>query len=182
MRRRVCARSTGRVARRGRATDTWDGLTGTGRRWRRAFTGRACGLSRVKSREGQQFRGFKGFGVCRDLDGIIRLDALRRLRADTGARAARHSAMWASGSEPEAPPPPDRARRPHLSLNLTRTLKRREFTQASLEHPWKRLQVVRSARPAISDTGDKRSPSDQDRRPLTPVENSAFKESPGKLC
>ena len=60
----------------------------------------------------RNFAGFRGFGVCRDLDGLNRLDALRRfeLFAEPSAPQSLSADVVEPEPEPEpvaeAPPPP----------------------------------------------------------------------------
>ncbi|WP_027551818.1 PAS domain-containing protein [Bradyrhizobium sp. Cp5.3] len=57
----------------------------------------------------RNFAGFKGFGVCRDLDGLNRLDALRRFELFTEPPTPQRLSadIVAPEPEPEAPPAPD---------------------------------------------------------------------------
>lgn len=52
----------------------------------------------------RNFAGFKGFGVCRDLDGLNRLDALRRFELFTDPPA--HTIEPVTEPELKAEPPP----------------------------------------------------------------------------
>jgi PAS domain S-box-containing protein len=119
----------------------------------------------------QNFAGFRGFGVCRDLDGLARLAALRRfeLMSEPPARQPLSADVVGSGlAEPPvaaAPPAP-----PETSDPAT------DFAQNSsgpeLETPEDAPGNVLPFRPI----GEPRSPA------LTPVENHAFDELARQLA
>ncbi|HEX9209727.1 MAG TPA: PAS domain-containing protein [Bradyrhizobium sp.] len=117
----------------------------------------------------RNFAGFKGFGVCRDLDGLNRLDALRRYELLTEPLAPQ--SPWADvvepDPEPEAPPPPIEPPptiepEPEPPEPVTEANSQQTDLETSVETP---PNVVPFRSP-----GDQRSPT------LTPVENSAFNE------
>ena len=97
----------GRVAQALASHDTWAGITVN---WPadggEHLPVELAGLP-VYDRE-RNFAGFKGFGVCRDLDGLNRLDALRRYELFAEPRTAQRLSadVVAPDPEPEAPPPP----------------------------------------------------------------------------
>src|SRR3954451_6871916 len=66
----------------------------------------------------RNFVGFKGFGVCRDLDALNRLDALRRYEWLTGHQAPQRPSaeLVEPDPEPEAPPPPSEPPPPEPEL------------------------------------------------------------------
>ncbi|WP_136626419.1 PAS domain S-box protein, partial [Bradyrhizobium macuxiense] len=141
------------------------------------------------------FAGYRGFGVCRDLDGLARLAALRRyeffsgpavpqsLSASAAQAAPRVDAPpAAAGPAPETPPPvaeppPDTNAPPPIE-ELTEPKASETSHQADLEPavetPQDTRQDVRDETPPnvvpFRLAGDTRPPS------LTPVENNAFNE------
>ena len=148
----------GRVAQALASHDTWAGITVN---WPadggEHLPVELAGLP-VYDRE-RNFAGFKGFGVCRDLDGLNRLDALRRYELFAEPRTAQRLSadVVEPDPEPEAPPPPSRLRR-RLSLNRRLQSKpnhphfssKRIHTQPIRKRQWKRLRMsCRSAHPVI---------------------------------
>jgi PAS domain S-box-containing protein len=113
----------------------------------------------------RNFVGYRGFGVCRDLDGLARLDALRRtelfsvspapqpLSADI---AAANPPDDNPAAEPDIPPTPD----------LPVPIAVETSHPTDLEHAVETPKNVLPFRPM----SEPKSPS------LTPVENSAFNE------
>ncbi|MBB4372756.1 PAS domain S-box-containing protein [Bradyrhizobium sp. cir1] len=117
----------------------------------------------------RNFAGFRGFGVCRDLDGLNRLDALRRYElfvAPQGppADSVEPEAEAAAAPPPIEPPEPEPTPEPVAELPepLTEANSHPADLETSVETP---PNVVPFRSP-----GDTRSPT------LTPVENSAFNE------
>ncbi|MDE5446144.1 PAS domain S-box protein [Bradyrhizobium sp. CSA207] len=118
----------------------------------------------------RNFAGFKGFGVCRDLDGLNRLDALRRFELLTEPEVPQSlsAEVIEPDPEPEAPPPPIEppAPKPEPEAELP------EPVTAANSHPTG-LETSVETPPNVVPfraPGDTRSPT------LTPVENSAFNE------
>lgn len=155
----------GRVAQALASHDTWAGIT---------LNWPADGGERLPVElaglpvydHARHFAGFKGFGVCRDLDSLNRLDALRRFEL-LAEPAARHgvSTEWVD-PEPEAPPPPIEPPAPEPEAELP------EPTLDANSHPTD-LETSVETPPNVVPfraPGDTRSPT------LTPVENSAFNE------
>lgn len=133
----------------------------------------------------RNFAGFRGFGVCRDLDSLNRLDALRRFElfveppAQHGPSAEVIEPEAKPETEPEmeptaeAPPPiepREAAPEPVAELPEPATFENSHPTDP--ETPVETPPNVVPFRPA----GDVRSLSDQRPPTLTPVENSAFNE------
>lgn len=132
----------------------------------------------------RNFAGFRGFGVCRDLDSLNRLDALRRFElfaeppAQHGPSAeiiepeAKAETEPETGPVAEAPPPPIEPREatPEPVAELPEPAETSHPTHP--ETPVETPPNVVPFRPA----GDVRSLSDQRPPTLTPVENSAFNE------
>lgn len=124
----------------------------------------------------RNFAGFRGFGVCRDLDGLNRLEALRRYELLVDPPAPHAPATDIVGSdpepEPEAPPPPIEppAPEPEPVAELPEATNDANShptdPETSVETPSETSPNVVPFRPH----GDSRSPT------LTPVENSAFNE------
>jgi PAS domain S-box-containing protein len=160
----------GRVAQALASHDTWAGITVN---WP-ADGGEhlpieLAGLPVYDSE--RNFAGFKGFGVCRDLDGLNRLDALRRyeLLSEHQSPQGLSAELVEPDSEPEAPPPPSEPPPPvpepdlpELPEPVTEANSHPTDPETSVETPF---NVV-----PFRPHGDARSPT------LTPVENSAFNE------
>ncbi|MEZ2142414.1 PAS domain S-box protein [Bradyrhizobium sp. DN5] len=167
----------GRVARALESHDTWAGITVN---WPadggEHLPVELAGLP-IYDRE-RNFAGFKGFGVCRDLDGLNRLEALRRFERLAEAPAQRglsadvvepDSELGAEAAtppppiEPPAPEPEPEAELPEPATDVT---SHPTEPETSVETPVETPPNVVPFRPH----GDARSPT------LTPVENSAFNE------
>lgn len=126
----------------------------------------------------RNFAGFKGFGVCRDLDALNRLDALRRyervaepvaqhgLSADVVEPDPQPKAeVEAEASPPPVVEPPPEPEPPEPATDAT-------------SHPTDPETPVETPPNVVPfrSPGDLRSLSDQRPPTLTPVENSAFNE------
>lgn len=111
----------------------------------------------------RNFAGFKGFGVCRDLDALNRLDALRR-----------YELFAEPPAEPPPPPtePPEPEPIPESVAELTEPATDATSHSTDPETP---VETPPNVVPFRSP-GDLRSLSDQRAPTLTPVENSAFNE------
>ncbi|MHC2539221.1 hypothetical protein ACVJMY_008790 [Bradyrhizobium diazoefficiens] len=127
----------------------------------------------------RNFVGFKGFGVCRDLDGLNRLDALRRfeLLAEPPAQHGLSADIAEPDPEPvaEAPPPaepPAPEPEPAPEAELPAPALDANSHPTDPETPVETPPNVVPFRPP----GDTRSPGDQRSPTLTPIENSAFNE------
>ncbi|MDA9489338.1 PAS domain S-box protein [Bradyrhizobium sp. CCBAU 11361] len=128
----------------------------------------------------RNFAGFKGFGVCRDLDGLNRLDALRRFEqfAEPHAQHRLPADIVEPEPEPEpvaeAPPPPAEPPEPTPEPPPEAELPAPDATSQPTdpETPVETPPNVVPFRPP----GDARSPGDQRSPTLTPIENSAFNE------
>ncbi|EHR05775.1 PAS domain-containing sensor histidine kinase [Bradyrhizobium sp. WSM471] len=119
----------------------------------------------------RNFAGFRGFGVCRDLDGLNRLDALRRF--ELLAEPAAPQSLFADVVEPEPepkleapPPPPIEPPAPEPEAELPETITDANSHPTDPETP---VETPPNVLP-FRAPGDTRSPT------LTPVENSAFNE------
>ncbi|WP_298378494.1 PAS domain-containing protein [uncultured Bradyrhizobium sp.] len=180
----------GRVLKAFASRDTWSGIT---LHWPVDGGGRLpvelSGLP-VFDRS-RNFAGYRGFGVCRDLDGLARLAALRRYEFFSGSIAPRSLSADAAPaprtaappgpaaphdvSPPHAEPPPDPTAAP--PEELTEPSATETSHQADPDHA---VETHEEAQEARHDTpqnvvpfrlaGDTRPPS------LTPVENNAFNE------
>ncbi len=104
----------------------------------------------------RNFAGYRGFGVCRDLEGLARLDARRR---------------YELFSDAPAPVSPDLAASSGVS-ELSASRESEHSHQTDLEHAVDIPKNVLPFRPA----NEPKSPS------LTPVENSAFNELARQLA
>lgn len=168
----------GRVAQALASHDTWAGITVN---WP-ADGGEhlPVELAGLPVYDGERnFAGFKGFGVCRDLDGLNRLDALRRYELFAEPRTAQRLSADAVEPDPEpeakveaeAPPPPvvePPPPEPEPPAAVTEANSHPTDPETPVETP---PNVVPFRAP-----GDLRSLSDQRSPTLTPVENSAFNE------
>ncbi len=173
----------GRVAQALASHDTWAGITVN---WPadggEHLPVELAGLP-VYDRE-RKFAGFKGFGVCRDLDALNRLDALRRYELLSEPHAAQGLSADVVEPEPEpwlepetsppaeAPPPPEpeppTATEPESPALFIEANSHPTDLETSVETP---PNVVPFRAPGdVRSQGEQRSPT------LTPVENSAFNE------
>lgn len=179
----------GRVAQALASHDTWAGITVN---WPadggEHLPVELAGLP-VYDRE-RNFAGFKGFGVCRDLDGLNRLDALRRYEPFSEPRTAQRLSADAvePDPEPEAPPPveaspppepepkptTETATEPELPEPITEANSHPTDPETPVETPPNVVPFRAPGDPRAP--GDLRSPSDPRSPTLTPVENSAFNE------
>ncbi|MGY8709819.1 PAS domain S-box protein [Bradyrhizobium sp. 18BD] len=168
----------GRVAQALESHDTWAGITVN---WPadggEHLPVELAGLP-IYDRE-RNFSGFRGFGVCRDLDGLNRLDALRRYEQFVEPPAAQSLSAEIvepeSTSAPEPPPPvepPEPEPTPEPVAELPEPVTDANSHPTEPETPVETPPNVVPFRPA----GDVRSPGDQRSPTLTPVENSAFNE------
>lgn len=173
----------GRVAQALASHDTWAGITVN---WPadggEHLPVELAGLP-VYDRE-RNFAGFKGFGVCRDLDGLNRLDALRRYELFAEPRLAQRLSADVAEPEPEAkveaeaPPPPVVEPPPEIEPpTATEPEAPSPITEAN-SHPTDPETPVETPPNVVPfrAPGDLRSLSDQRSPTLTPVENSAFNE------
>jgi len=130
----------------------------------------------------RNFAGFKGFGVCRDLDGLNRLEALRRFEQFAAPPAQRglSAEIVAPDPEPEpvaeAPPPPNEP--PAAEPEPTPEAELPAPAPDANSHPTDPETPVETPPNVVPfrPPGDVRSLSDQRSPTLTPVENSAFNE------
>lgn len=130
----------------------------------------------------RNFAGFKGFGVCRDLDGLNRLDALRRFQQFAEPHAQHRLPADIVEPEPEpvaeAPPPPAEPPAPEPEPKPEPTPEPEPAPEAELpapdatSHPTDPETPVETPPNVVPfrPPGDARSPT------LTPIENSAFNE------
>ncbi|GLR87839.1 PAS domain-containing protein [Bradyrhizobium iriomotense] len=116
----------------------------------------------------RNFAGFKGFGVCRDLDGLNRLAALRRfeLFTDPPTPQSLSADTIEPVTEPEPEPPPAASDIPEPIAEQPEPFTDANSQQADLDKQVETPPNVVPFRPL----GDTKSPV------LTPVENSAFNE------
>ncbi|MCP3461120.1 PAS domain-containing protein [Bradyrhizobium sp. CCGUVB23] len=156
----------GRVARALATRDTWAGITVNwpvdgGERLLVELAGLPI-YDRLRN-----FAGFKGFGVCRDLDGLNRLDALRRFELFTDPPSPlRVSADTIEPATEPEPEPPVVSEIPEPIAELPEPFIDANSQQADLDKQVETPPNVVPFRPL----GDNKSPM------LTPVENSAFNE------
>jgi PAS domain S-box-containing protein len=147
----------GRVIRAVASRDTWSGIT---LNWPTDGGSRLpVELSGLPTFDrARNFTGYRGFGVCRDLDGLARLAALRRheLFSDPPAPQALSSDTVPAEPETALPEPPAA-----IALETSPPTQ-----QTDLETPVETPKNVLPFRPI----GEAKAPV------LTPVENSAFNE------
>ncbi|UGY29475.1 PAS domain S-box protein [Bradyrhizobium septentrionale] len=181
----------GRVMQAFASHDTWSGIT---LHWPVDGGGRLpvelSGLP-VFDRN-RNFAGYRGFGVCRDLDGLARLAAMRRYEFFSGAIAPQSLSAdvapvpRADAPGPAAPPhdiPPPHAEPPPDTTaiappeELTEPTATKTSHQADPDHAVETNEETHEVRhdPPLNvvqfrPAGDTRPPS------LTPVENNAFNE------
>jgi PAS domain S-box-containing protein len=134
----------------------------------------------------RNFAGFKGFGVCRDLDGLNRLDALRRYELFVEPQAPQSLSADVVEPDPEpeakheaeAPPPPPVEPPPEPEPPAAITPEppaifiEANSHKADLETP---VETPPNVVP-FRAPGDPRTSIDSRSPTLTPVENSAFNE------
>ncbi|KGT80807.1 histidine kinase [Bradyrhizobium japonicum] len=171
----------GRVAQALASHDTWAGITVN---WPadggEHLPVELAGLP-VYDRE-RNFAGFRGFGVCRDLDGLNRLDALRRFELFAVPRAQHGLSADVVDPEPEpvaeAPPPPSEPPASEPEPEPTPEPELPEPVADAHSHPTDSETPVETPPNVVPfrPPGDVRSPSDQRSPTLSPVENSAFNE------
>lgn len=130
----------------------------------------------------RNFAGFRGFGVCRDLDGLNRLEALRRYELLVDPPAQHEPAAEIAQPEPEAeaPPPPIEPPAPEPEPTPEPVAELPDPTNDANSHPTDpETSVETPSETSLENSvnvvpfrppGDSRSPT------LTPVENSAFNE------
>ncbi|MGY4629594.1 PAS domain S-box protein [Bradyrhizobium sp. USDA 4486] len=184
----------GRVAQALASHDTWAGITVN---WPadggEHIPVELAGLP-IYDRD-RNFAGFRGFGVCRDLDGLNRLDALRRFELLVEPMAPREAPADAAAAEAEpeiepeaAAPPPIEPPAPEPEPTPEPVAELPDPTPDANSHPTDPEMPVETPSEIPSETrletpletppnvvpfrppGDARSPT------LTPVENSAFNE------
>jgi PAS domain S-box-containing protein len=120
----------------------------------------------------RNFAGYRGFGVCRDLDGLARLAALRRFELFSDPPTpARPSADTVQADPEKSSPAADQPAMPSASTpeslnSIAVETSPQTDLETPVETPDETLKNVLPFRPL----GDSKSPV------LTPVENSAFNE------
>ena len=169
----------GRVAQALASHDTWAGITVN---WPadggETLAVELAGLP-VYDRA-RNFAGFRGFGVCRDLDGLNRLDALRRFELFVAPPAqpgpSVDTAEPSSEPTPEPEPPPPEPPEPEPIVEPVAELPEPSHDANSPPtEPETPVETPPNVVPFRSP-GDARSVGDQRSPTLTPVENSAFNE------
>ncbi len=115
----------------------------------------------------RNFTGYRGFGVCRDVDSLARLDALRRHESSDDATTPDAIAPGTLAAEPPAVPDAvASAAAPEPSAPTSPETSKQTDLETPVETPKEVLKNVVPFRPI----GEPRAPV------LTPVENSAFNE------
>ena len=138
----------------------------------------------------RSFAGYRGFGVCRDLDGLARLAALRRYEFFGGPPAASvelpvaQDPVAPDSIEPDPVEPSVASSPPELPESIVRETSPSETAQSETSHPTDLETPVETPNELITETpaetpknvvpfrplGDAKPPS------LTPIENNAFNE------
>lgn len=161
----------GRVAQALESHDTWAGITVN---WPadggEHLPVELAGLP-VYDHE-RNFAGFKGFGVCRDLDGLNRLEALRRFELLAEPPAQHGLSADIAEPEPVAEPPPPPIEPPAPEPEPTPEPELPEPTPEANSHPTDPETPVETPPNVVPF----RAPGDARPLTLTPVENSAFNE------
>jgi PAS domain S-box-containing protein len=158
----------GRVAKAVATRDTWSGIAldwpvDGGTRLRVELSGLPM-FDRARN-----FVGYRGFGVCRDLEGLARLDALRRYEFFSDPAPLPLSADVAqagSAEQPLAVSVPTESGLPSSVPELPASIVSETSHPTDLEHPVETPKNVLPFRPV----NEPKSPS------LTPVESNAFNE------
>jgi PAS domain S-box-containing protein len=144
----------------------------------------AVELSGLPIHDGQRnFVGYRGFGVCRDLEGLTRLDALRSqeffndppsadmMSPEIGRAVA---GTWAAAAPPlHVPDPRVDVTAPASSASVSSDTAQPTDLETPVETPHEIQEVPQPASPNVvpfRPLGEARTPV------LTPVENSAFNE------
>ena len=163
----------GRVARAVATRDTWSGIAldwpvDGGARLRVELSGLPM-FDRARN-----FVGYRGFGVCRDLDGLARLDALRRCEFFSDPPVPLPlSADIARATPAEEPPAaniPAEAELPSSVPELPASIASETSQQTDLETDMdSQLETPKNVLP-FRPVNELKSPS------LTPVESNAFNE------
>jgi PAS domain S-box-containing protein len=123
---------------------------------------------------GRNFVGYRGFGVCRDLEGLARLDALRRTEFFSDPAPLPLSADVAEAGraeEPLAGSIPAESGVPSSVPELPVSIVSETSHPTDLEHPVETKNVL-----PFRPVNEPKSPS------LTPVENNAFNELARQLA
>jgi PAS domain S-box-containing protein len=155
----------GRVVKAVATRDTWSGIAlnwpvDGGMRLRVELSGLPM-FDRARN-----FAGYRGFGVCRDLDGLARLEALRRTEFFSDPPAPLPLSADAAKDSPAESDVPSSI--PELPASIASETSQ----QTDLEHAVETPKNVLPFRPV----NEPKSPS------LTPVENSAFNELARQLA
>lgn len=164
----------GRVAAALASQDTWAGITVNWPADGEHIPVELAGLP-VYDCE-RKFAGFRGFGVCRDLDGLNRLEALRRYELLVGPPARHEPETAEAEPEAEAPPSPIEPPAPEPEPTPEPVAELPDSTNDANSHPTDPETSVETPSETPPNVvpfrphGDSRSPT------LTPVENSAFNE------
>jgi PAS domain S-box-containing protein len=163
----------GRVARAVATRDTWSGIAldwpvDGGARLRVELSGLPV-FDRARN-----FVGYRGFGVCRDLEGLGRLDALRRYEFFSDSPAppplSADVAQPGRAEEPLAASIPTESGLPSSVPELPASIASETSHPTDLEHHVdNQLETPRNVLP-FRPVNDPKSPS------LTPVESNAFNE------
>jgi PAS domain S-box-containing protein len=157
----------GRVLRAVATHDTWSGIT---LNWPVDGGGRLpvelSGLPMFD--RARQFAGYRGFGVCRDLDGLARLAALRRYEVFSPAPQPLSAQAGSTDLTKEAPAEASAA----SPSTLVSSIASETSHPTDLETPVETPKNVLPFRPL----GEPKSPA------LTPVENNAFNELARQLA
>jgi PAS domain S-box-containing protein len=164
----------GRVLQAVATRDTWSGIAldwpvDGGARLRVELSGLPM-FDRARN-----FVGYRGFGVCRDLEGLARLDALRRTEFFSDPAPLPLSADVAQAAPAEDMTAAKVAAEPHVPSHVSElpaSIASETSHPTDLEHAVETPKNVLPFRPV----NEQRSPA------LTPVENNAFNELARQLA
>ena len=117
----------------------------------------------------RNFTGYRGFGVCRDLDGLARLTALRRYELFSDPPTPQALSAGIAGSNPAEMPEPIAVETSHQTDLETSVDTPQDTSNDTSDETLRNVLLFRPL-------GETRSPV------LTPVENSAFNELARQLA
>jgi PAS domain S-box-containing protein len=167
----------GRVLKAVATRDTWSGIT---LNWPVDGCGRLpvelSGLPLCDSM--RNFTGYRGFGVCRDLDGLARLAALRRyeLFNDPPVPQPLSADIVQAGPAADLPPEPSASSTPEIPATIVVETSHQTDLETAVETPEETLQQTPRNVLPFRVPGEAKSPI------LTAVENSAFNELARQLA
>jgi PAS domain S-box-containing protein len=161
----------GRVLKAVATRDTWSGVTLNwpvdGGEWLPVELSGLPIYDRARN-----FAGYRGFGVCRDLDGLTRIEALRRFELFSAPPAPQplSAGIVAADIADDAPAAEPAAAPASITPETPEPIAVETSQQTNLETPVETPQEIAKNVLPFRPLGDSKSPV------LTPVENNAFNE------